>query len=150
MFKLARILCPLDFSKTSRLALEAACDLARRYGAHVEILHVTGQKHRSDGVLLAPPEPKERDDHVALGKRLEAWSSEFELSAGAPIATLLRDGDPVEEIERVARENGHDLIVLGAAGRTGLKQALLGSVAERVTRHAPCPVLAVRPRPGRP
>jgi nucleotide-binding universal stress UspA family protein len=54
-------------------------------------------------------------------------------------------GPPVAEIVRFAREGNYDLIVLGTHGRTGLKHALIGSVAERVVRHAHCPVLTIRP-----
>jgi universal stress protein A len=144
MLAVARILCPVDFSEVSRLALAVAATVARQYGSHLEILHVTGRRHPPAEVIFAPPEPSEPGDHVVLGRELDEWSKEFSSTAGAPIPTSLRDGDPVEEICRVALEHGADLVVLGATGRRGLKQALLGSVAERITRLALCSVLTVR------
>lgn len=64
--------------------------------------------------------------------------------AGVRATTLLRDGDPVDQIVRAARSTRADLIVVGTHGRRGLPKFFLGSVAERVVATAPCPVLTVR------
>jgi nucleotide-binding universal stress UspA family protein len=66
------------------------------------------------------------------------------LKEPTPLEIKVGVGKPAEEILRLAREEGIDLIVMGTHGRTGLRHLLLGSVAEEVTRHAPCPVFAVR------
>ncbi|HWM86759.1 MAG TPA: universal stress protein, partial [Kofleriaceae bacterium] len=63
------------------------------------------------------------------------------------VGTNISQGVPFAEVVREAREGGFDLIVMGTHGRTGLRHALIGSVAEKVVRKAPCPVLTVRP-PG--
>lgn len=65
---------------------------------------------------------------------------------GLMVASRAIQGDPALEICEVARQAGHDLIVMGTHGRTGLTRLFLGSVAERVIREAPCPVLVVRPK----
>ena len=70
------------------------------------------------------------------------------LSGGIPVVIASAPGDPAEEIVRYATAHDIDLIVLGTHGRTGLSRVLLGSVAERVIRTAPCPVLAVPGRSG--
>jgi nucleotide-binding universal stress UspA family protein len=66
------------------------------------------------------------------------------LKEAVPVQVNVAVGTPAEEILRVAREEKVDLIVMGTHGRTGLRHLLLGSVAEEVTRHAPCPVFTVR------
>jgi nucleotide-binding universal stress UspA family protein len=66
------------------------------------------------------------------------------IKASMPLESKVAGGKPAEEILRVAREEGVDLIVMGTHGRAGVRQLLVGSVAEEVTRHAPCPVFTVR------
>jgi nucleotide-binding universal stress UspA family protein len=69
-----------------------------------------------------------------------------EIGSRGRFQVQVRDGVPWEEVVTAARESNTDLIILSTHGRTGLSHALLGSVAERVMRHAPCPVLVVRER----
>jgi nucleotide-binding universal stress UspA family protein len=76
---------------------------------------------------------------------LVAWKGEAEALGAGTVATAKSVGEPASEIAEVARRGGFDLVVVGTHGRTGLRHALLGSVAERVVRKVACPVLTVRP-----
>ena len=84
------------------------------------------------------------DLEVSLSKALDDAKKELDATTGLRVDTQLMQGVPFAEIVRFAREGSYDLIVLSTHGRTGLKHALLGSVAEKVVRKAHCPVLTVR------
>jgi nucleotide-binding universal stress UspA family protein len=119
------ILLATDFSEPSRAAARVAVDYARRFGARLHLLHVVWP--------ATDPTPR-----PALERLAE------DLGREVPVVTAVVAGLPVaEEIVRYARTHGIDLIVVGTHGRTGPSRLLLGSVAERVVRTAPCPVLAV-------
>jgi nucleotide-binding universal stress UspA family protein len=122
------ILFATDFSEASTEAARTAAAYAHRFGARLHVLHVTWPG--SDPVK--PP---------LLGKLAE------ELGAAVPVVTAVESGNPAAQIVRYAERKGTDLIVLGTHGRTGVTRALIGSVAERVIRTAPCPVLTVPVRP---
>jgi nucleotide-binding universal stress UspA family protein len=143
------ILAPVDFSNLGGPALETACDLARRYGGtKVTLLHVYQMPNvmLPEGYILASPqELGAMFAHVKdeLGKlTLRA----HELGADAQAESV--EGVPWVEIVRFAEKRAVDLIVMGTHGRTGISHAFIGSVAERVVRHAPCPVLVVRTPKG--
>ncbi len=139
-----RILCAVDFSEPSRLAMEAAADLARRYGSHLTLVHAheAPTVARPD-VLLAPPELFEASARESEQK-LEQWRTEAQRLAGRTVQSLLLKGNAAVEIVRAAEDDRSDLIVIATRGRTGLKRVVLGSVAEHVVRMAPCPVFVVR------
>jgi nucleotide-binding universal stress UspA family protein len=141
-----KILCPIDFSDASRAALETAADLARRFGATLTLFHaypVPGYTF-PDGSFVASS--KMLDELAEQARRhLEEWRG-VAASLGQPGAEAVTAvGEPAHEIVTWAKEHAADLVVLGTHGRTGLTHALMGSVAERVVRRAPCPVLTVRP-----
>lgn len=139
-----------DFSPSSQAALEHASDLAQRLGAELAVLHVferpfylePGVSHRLqvrhdvDQWLREVREEAERQ-LAALAETLR--------SRGLRVTETFRDGVPDVEIVHAAKDLGADLIVVGTHGRTGLPHMLIGSVAERVVRHSPVPVLTVRP-----
>lgn len=142
-----KILCPTDFSDTSRAALDSAVSLALalKLGARVTLLHV----YQAPGVALP--------DGVALGgaeemtalanmvdASLRAWQGEAQ-ALGMTVDVETAIGATAPEIDRVASEGHYDLIVMGTHGRTGLAKALLGSTAAKVIQKAPCAVLTVRP-----
>jgi nucleotide-binding universal stress UspA family protein len=143
-----RILCPIDFSDASRAALETACDLARRFDAKVALFHaypVPGYTF-PDGSFVASA--KMLDELADQAKRhLDEWKALAETAGVKEVETATAVGEPAHEIVDFATRNRADLLVLGTHGRTGLSHALMGSVAERVVRKAPCPVLTVRPPP---
>lgn len=139
------ILVPIDFSPSAEEAMAWAMDLARRYGASLIVAHVlqpVAWPASPDGLMLTPT------DLLATTRReldasLERTRASIEAAGIAAKAELL-DGTTAAEIAALARRAGAHLIVMGTHGRTGLQHALLGSVAEKVVRTAPCPVLTVR------
>ena len=139
-----RICCGIDFSAHSRLAMDQAAELARMYEADLVLVHVhETPSPGSGGVLLSPPELFTKL-HGDAARELEAWRRQAEFLADRPVRSILLSGDSAAEILRFARDELAQLIVVGTHGRTGLKHLVLGSVAERVLRHADCPVLVVR------
>jgi nucleotide-binding universal stress UspA family protein len=138
--RLQTILHPTDFSAHSECAFRLACSLARDYGARLIVLHVAQLPVMAqDGMVLLPPQPEAYREAVAEQLRqLRAPNS------GVRIAHRLEEGDTSTEILRVAQETSCDLLVLGTHGRTGLSRLLMGSVAEKVLRRAPCPVLTAK------
>jgi nucleotide-binding universal stress UspA family protein len=135
MLPLRRILYPTDFSEVSASAFRLACGLAGDYKGRLVILHVVPPP-QSHGEVVA----RQQGDgyHADLWRMLEHLRPE---DAALRIERRLEDGDPAETILRVADEERADLIVLGTHGRGALGKLLLGSVAEKVVRRAPCPVL---------
>jgi len=119
-----QILFATDFSESAEAAAPVARDYARHLGARLHLLHVSWPG--TDPVV--PP---------LLSKLAE------ELAAEVPVVTAVESGAPAARIVAYAERYRVDLIVLGTHGRTGVTRALLGSVAERVVRTAPCPVLTV-------
>jgi nucleotide-binding universal stress UspA family protein len=144
-----RILCPIDFSDASRAALETAADLAKRQGATLWLFHaypVPGYTF-PDGSFVASSKMLEELAEQAR-RHLEDWKSIAASLGVAKVETYSAIGEPAHEILTFAADKGIDLVVIGTHGRTGLTHALMGSVAERVVRKAPCPVLTVRPPKG--
>jgi nucleotide-binding universal stress UspA family protein len=93
------------------------------------------------------PEDFIQSSRMEAEKRLVGWSEEARKLGAGRVSTMLVEGVPWDRIVEVLRNDpSYDLAVLGTHGRTGLKHVLVGSVAEKVVRHAPCPVLVVRPR----
>jgi nucleotide-binding universal stress UspA family protein len=143
-FALKHILVPVDFSQCSLKALRYAVAFARQFKASITLLYVVQQYY-------LPGDFTGGLDYAALEKEIEENSAkELESIAAkqvgkkAPWKVLLRMGRPVDQIIRVADELNADLIILATHGHSGLKHVVLGSTAENVVRHAPCPVLTVR------
>jgi nucleotide-binding universal stress UspA family protein len=140
MIELKRILAPTDFSEYSSEAMGYACALAEKFESELHLLHVL-EVHASStpvfagGLALAPRVEESREAaEKALAK----------LAGGREAVRATAEGPPFLEILRYAKDNEIDLIVMGTHGRAGLAHVLLGSVAERVARKAPCPVMTVR------
>jgi nucleotide-binding universal stress UspA family protein len=129
--------------------METASELALRFGGDLTLLHVVEQLPRpvASDTLASPPEILELTG-FELERTLAEWRDEAARIAKRPVDYSLVHGDPATEIARFAGEGRFDLVV-GTHGRTELEHAILGSVAEKVVREAPCPVLVVRPRPSR-
>jgi len=141
-----RILCPIDFSDASRAALEAAAEVAKRFGAKVALFHaypVPGYTF-PDGSFVASSKMLEELAEQA-NRHLAEWKTIAEQMGIAQVETATAIGEPAHEILAFAKAQQADLMILGTHGRTGLQHALMGSVAERVVRRATCPVLTVRP-----
>jgi nucleotide-binding universal stress UspA family protein len=140
MLKIQTILCATDFSEPSNNAFRLACSLARDHGANMVVLHVVPTSVLAYGGVMTPePAPApHRDELLARLRQLVAPDPQVR------VEHRLTEGDAAAEILRVAKESGSGLIVLGTHGRTGLARLLMGSVAEKVVRKAPCPVLTVK------
>ena len=138
-----RILCPVDFSESSERASDYAVALARQLGAGVHFLHAWQMPVYAfpDGAVILGPDVVAQIT-AELQKSLDALvqrHQERDLSVEGHLA----QGLPDREIVRMAEELGCELIVMGTHGRTGLPHLFLGSVAERVVRTSPIPVLTV-------
>lgn len=144
-FQLKRILVPVDFSDCALKALEYALPFARQFGASILLVHVV-QLHYG-GALYGPVDfpDLEKDFQVDSESRLTALKQQTaEAEEEVTVETRSLSGRPATEIARIAAEEDVDLIVLSTHGYTGLKHMFMGSTAEQVVRHAPCPVLVVR------
>lgn len=143
----ARILCPIDFSESSLDAFEVAQDLAVA-GGEVTLLHVLETPANYSG------DPTITDFLSTLDRRstahvdtLIAASAERAKAARVSIRRATRIGNPGRQILALLETEPHfDLVVMGTHGRTGIRRVVLGSIAEKVVRHAPCPVLVTRKR----
>jgi nucleotide-binding universal stress UspA family protein len=143
MLPIKTTLHPTDFSEPSEAAFQMACALARDHGGRLVLLHVVPPP-QSHGEVVARRQG--HGYHEDLWRMLARIQPE---DAALPVERRLEDGDPAETILRVAREEVANLIVLGTHGRGALGKLLLGSVAERVVRRAPCPVLTTNASPNR-
>jgi nucleotide-binding universal stress UspA family protein len=143
MSSFRRILVATDFSPHAANALRLATELAKTCDASIQLIHVY------DVIPYTLPEGMPVYDTVqlaqvreGLGQQLRKLESQLK-STGVRVESALREGQASAEIARVAQEGGFDLIVMGTHGRSGVAHMLLGSVAERVMRKAPCAVLVV-------
>jgi len=136
MINIKKILYPTDFSSYSNQAYFHAVALAENHGASLTVLFV----HTPD--FTAPDRPQ--DTNAAQ----RFWQSQLEqirpLNPDIPVQHIFLAGDPASAIVGYARDAAMDLIVMGTHGRTGLDRLLLGSVAEKVLRDAPCSVLVAK------
>ena len=142
MIALRRILVPHDFGDTSNRAMKHATALARMFGAVLDVLHVS---QRTGTIPTEFPFELSPDIEAAVRERLHEITSHDK--ARPNLDVHVRVGTPHEEIIAFAKAQQTDLIVMGTHGRGVLAHAVMGSVAERVVRSAPCPVLTVRNPP---
>ena len=148
MIEIARVLCPIDLSETSRHALEHAVAIAGWYKSQITALHVVRRP-------LFPPPPILFAEvaHSALPPVLERQSIEDDLRAwleparraGLTTEVLVDEGDPAARILEQAKLCQANLVVMGTHGLSGFERFMLGSVAEKVLRKATCPVMTVPP-----
>jgi len=136
------ILYATDFSRYSDAALPFALSIARKYGSKLFAVHVISLSPFASAsptqALQALASQAVREAHQTMEQVQSRWSS-------VPHETLLRKGDIWKELRRVVEEKEIDLVVCGTHGRTGVSKLLMGSVAEDIYRHAPCPVLTIGP-----
>ncbi|MGE0444411.1 MAG: universal stress protein [Vicinamibacterales bacterium] len=144
MIAFRRIICPIDFSESSRHALDHAVAIARWYGGAVTALHVLQPIPYTDPLMAGGLEYTAAD--VERTERDLARFVDEEIGSVMPIEIAVLQGVPALVIVEQARLLDADLIVLGTHGRRGFERFMLGSVAERVLRKASCPVLTVPAR----
>lgn len=141
MIALKRILVPHDFSETSAAAVRYAVALARNFGTQLYFLHVGRQAVNEFDVEF--PIGFESAIEDGIHERLLHVVTPEE-GAELNLEFVVRSGVPAAEIVRYAEDASIDLIVMGTHGRGFVGHVMMGSVAERVVRTAPCPVLTVR------
>jgi nucleotide-binding universal stress UspA family protein len=143
MLPIRTILHPTDFSEHSNHAFRLACSLARDHGARLIVLHIVERTTPVySGVMTPmPPMPLSAEERRAVRERLEHIKPP---DSKVLVEYVLEEGDPATVILQVAQQRQCQLIVLGSHGRTGLSRLLMGSVAEKIVRLAPCPVLTVK------
>lgn len=146
-FRLKKILVPTDFSDCSAKALAYALAFAKLSQAEIILLHVVepisypmyGQDVAADLSGFQADLLQASTEHLARFRQEKAGNYQ-------PLRTIITEGGSYWEIVETAKSENVDLIILSTHGHTGLRHVLLGSTAERVVRHAPCPVLTVRER----
>lgn len=146
-----KILVPVDYSACSQAALATAIVFAEALGASVDIVHVWDRPlYVGDTVTVTTATGDKRTLVDMIRENAEQEMKDFlgaaKVSTSVPLTHRLLSGEPVSTLLRELQRREHDLVVLGTNGRTGLVHVLLGSVAERLVRLSPVPVLAV-PRP---
>ncbi len=145
MYIIKNILVTTDFSDFSAAAVEYASSFALLYGARIHLVHVI-----EPGAVVGVHNVELNTD--ALVNELEANAQEdmrkfvyWKLKNNTNLEQVILRGEPQREIVRYAQENEVDLVVIATHGRTGLAHILMGSVAEKIVRLSPVPVLAVKP-----
>jgi len=149
MIKIDKILFPTDFSEHSEYALSYALSFAKEYGAKLHVLHVIEDvQYLANAYMFdVPVMPSFADIEQSRLKEMQEFIERVITDPTIEIEKTIKRGRPFIEIIQTAREEDVDLIVIATHGRSGLEHVLFGSVAEKVVRKAPCPVLSIR-RPG--
>ncbi|CAN5871465.1 universal stress protein [soil metagenome] len=144
-----KILCPVDFSIGSRVALREAARLITQSGGELVLAHIWAPPiFFAGGEAIGLPANQLTAIIGSAESMLSDAVSEARAAGARKVTPVFRSGAAWHEIVDIARTDPSiDAIVIGTHGRTGLTHALIGSVAEKVVRHAPCPVLVHRERP---
>lgn len=142
-----RILAPVDYSTTSRLSLAFAVELARKFSAELEIVHVWDRPTYLTEAMMVTHGGGQRPITELVVENAEhdmqTFLDEVALPADVPYGRRLISGDPASELLREIERGDYDLVVLGTHGRSGFSRLLLGSIAEKIVRHAAIPVLTI-------
>ena len=141
--QLKKVLVPIDFSEPSLKALKYAVAFAGQFGASICLVHVVEPASFLNDVRNVPLAVSDREIANTLHHKLVMLARK-EIDPLTPVHPLVCIGKPFDEIVKTAKTFNADLIIIATHGRTGFKRAILGSTAERVVQHAPCPVLVVR------
>ncbi len=151
MLPFRRILVTTDFSETSLSALPVAVEVATHFDAELLLVHILPMDtptpwdippYPDFGLASLPLPEYEAQVRDEVERRLEMVVAKH--AQGIRVRRLIGRGDPATEVDRIAAEEKADLIVLATHGWTGWRHLVFGSVAEKVLREAPCPVLSVR------
>ncbi len=143
MIDLKKILVAVDFSKESTLAAKFAVSFAQEFGAKLYVLHVITPMHA--GTMVEVPNfDKYQRQYIEKAEEDLKQVIPAKIKEMIEVEEVIETGHPYHVIVEKAKDLDVDVIVLATQGRTGLAHILLGSVAEKVVRHAPCPVFAIR------
>jgi nucleotide-binding universal stress UspA family protein len=147
MITLKKILVATDFSEPSDAALAYGRELARTFAASLTVLHIVDniltRAYGAEGVVLVDQE-LQREIETSAQRQVDALLFDEDRQALGAVGLVITSNSPSAAIVTYARDASVDLIVMGTHGRGAIAQLLMGSVAERVVRIAPCPVLTVR------
>lgn len=138
MIDLKQVLVAVDFDEMSNVALTYARHLARMFGARLHVLHVM------ENPFLRPMANDPRAIEAGVTRRLLDTLTEEDRTVLHAVPVIRTSEHPAEEVVKYAQTEQIDLIVIGTHGRPGVAHLLMGSVAEKVVRNAPCPVLTLR------
>ena len=138
MIVLKKVLVPIDFAEASDAALIYARNLAKAFGAELHVIHVM------ENLFFRPMANDPLTIEAGITGRLAEQLTDDDRRTLGAVAVTRKSDQPAEEIVRYAAAEGIGLIVMGTHGRVKMAHLLMGSVAEKVVRTAPCPVLTVR------
>jgi len=139
-----RLLVPVDLSEQSTLVVDHASALASTYSASIDLLHVVEEAAFPTAYGMDPLTPSQPDVQERAREALEALAAEIDDDFAGAVNTHVLAGYAARDIVDFAEDYAADLIVMATHGRTGLQRFLIGSVAEKVVRSAPCPVFTVK------
>jgi nucleotide-binding universal stress UspA family protein len=142
--QIRNVLVPIDFSEPSLEAIEFALPLLKQFGAELHLVYVFEPDYPLSSLMTMPLIVPELEGDKRVRRHLKDVAKKYGVELRRENIHAVR-GRPFEEICRLARDRGIDLIVTVTRGNTGLKHLVLGSTAERVVRYTPCPVLVLRP-----
>lgn len=146
MKEFKNILCPIDFSESSAKVVPYAVSLAEKFNAKLYLVYVVRELRHFTGFYIPHTSIASFEAEVARGAEKNMQNFVEEHCEGIKnLETRVIIGDVGEELNKMASSAGIDLIVMGTHGRKGLDKAIFGSVAEKVVKSAPCPVLTVNP-----
>ena len=150
MFPVKKILCPIDFSEPSIVALKAAGELAQEYSAEIILIHVVQPVHPvpAPGVPAGFAIQEYYDERTAAARKSFDDIVAEKIPEGVAVRTKVVRGQAADEIVREAESEGVDIIVTSTHGWTGWRRFVFGSVAEKVMRLSSCPILSI-PGPGK-
>ncbi len=138
MIVMKNVLVAVNFDEASNVALRYARSLAKNFGARLHVLHVM------ENLFLRPMANDPRAIEAGMTRRLLETLSDEDRTELNAVPVIRKSDAPAEEIVKYANAEQIDLIVMGTHGRPGMAHLLMGSVAEKVVRSAPCPVLTLR------
>ena len=135
-----RILVPVDFSEDSRKTVDRAVAIAKQFDSELILLHVLEAIVYPTDWMFPLMTSDTREDRRFLETKLKALAARHDVK----VKVVITMGRAWQEIVNLAKKSKATLIITGTHGLSGIKHALLGSVAEKVVRHAPCPVLVLK------
>ncbi|HYG78289.1 MAG TPA: universal stress protein [Planctomycetota bacterium] len=148
--ELKRILVPSDLSDNAEAVMPFAGDLARKYQGEISLVHVFERDYyataaAAEGIVVGASEwlngiRSQREKH------LNEVAARFSAQEKVTVRSVLLDGNTIEEILRFVQDQSIDCMIVSTHGRTGLSHLLLGSIAEKLVRLSPCPVISIRPQ----
>jgi nucleotide-binding universal stress UspA family protein len=146
-----KILAPIDFSELSMEAMRGTMELAKDVGAEVNLVHIIAPQHTFIPLPLATNAEQSRElaREAAMLQQAEEELKRIkkdEFGDSKKVSTFAAVGQPVEQLVEYAKQQEIDLILLATQGRTGAEHFVIGSVAEKLVRYAPCSVLVFRRR----